>query len=149
MLSICLQGGKWDLSAASGSYHCCSTGTCACVLEPSAALATGTVINAGLWGAASATQLEPQPIREDWQRHWAPGQRWQTWLSDFVWFTLAAVNQKGEGCFGARSLVSSLSVKTTSVVRHLATAKTSYHLMQANIPAAFCGRLLHSVHIEK
>lgn len=48
---------------------------------------TDTVIKARLWGAASATQLEPQPIREDWQRRWAQGQRWQTWLRDFVRFT--------------------------------------------------------------
>lgn len=141
MLSICLRRGKWDLSAASGSNRCCSTRTCVCVLEPSAALATGTVIKARLWGAASATQLEPQPIREEWQRRWARGQWWQTCLSDFVWLTLPLVNQKDEFYFGPHGLASSLSVKTTSMVshcfiRHLATVKTTYLLMQANMPAS-------------
>lgn len=147
MLPICLRGGKWDLSAASGSNHCRSTRTCVCALEPSAALATGTVIKARLWGAASATQLEPQPIREDWQRRWAPGQRWQTWLSDFVWFTLPLVNQKDAFYFGPCGLVSSLSVKATSMVSrcfiwHLATAETTNHLMQANIPASIKWKMI-------
>lgn len=141
MLSICLRGGKWDLSAASGSNHCRSTRTCVCVLEPSAALATGTVIKARLRGAASATQLEQQPIREGWQRRRARGQRWQTCLSDFVWFTLPLVNQEDAFYFGPHGPVSSLSVKTTSMVSHcfiwhLATAKTTCTAMQANIPAS-------------
>lgn len=93
MLTICLQGGKWDLTAASGSNRCSSTRTCArvgAICSPS----DGSVIKAQLWGAARATQLEPQLITEDWQRRWARGQRWQTRLSDFVLFTLPLVNQK-------------------------------------------------------
>lgn len=131
MLTICLQGGKWDLTAASGSNHCRSTRTCArvgAICSPSDGLCNqGSALRSCKGDSAGAAAyyrgltktLSTRPAVTD----------------EVKWLRLIyspSCQSKDEFYFGLHGLVSSLSVKTTSMVSHcfiwlFAAAKKIYH----------------------